>query len=41
MEEMRQSVRIMRQCITKLRAADGQGPVAVQDNKVFLRAVAK
>jgi NADH-quinone oxidoreductase subunit D len=35
MEEMRQSVRIMRQCITKLRAPDGQGPVAVQDNKVF------
>ncbi|TYL76375.1 NADH-quinone oxidoreductase subunit D [Bradyrhizobium cytisi] len=35
MEEMRQSVRIMRQCITKLRASDGQGPVAVQDNKVF------
>ena len=35
MEEMRQSVRIMRQCITKLRAADGQGPVAVQDHKIF------
>jgi len=35
MEEMRQSVRIMRQCITKLRAADGQGPVAVEDQKVF------
>jgi NADH-quinone oxidoreductase subunit D len=35
MEEMRQSVRIMRQCIAKLRAADGQGPVAVQDNKIF------
>jgi len=33
MEEMRQSVRIMRQCIDKLRAADGQGPVAVEDNK--------
>ncbi|HLJ00114.1 MAG TPA: NADH-quinone oxidoreductase subunit D [Bradyrhizobium sp.] len=35
MEEMRQSVRIMKQCIAKLRAADGQGPVAVQDNKIF------
>jgi NADH-quinone oxidoreductase subunit D len=34
MEEMRQSVRIMRQCINKLRAPDGQGPVVVQDNKV-------
>ncbi|MFY9951954.1 NADH-quinone oxidoreductase subunit D [Bradyrhizobium sp.] len=35
MEEMRQSVRIMKQCIAKLRAGDGQGPVAVQDNKIF------
>jgi NADH-quinone oxidoreductase subunit D len=35
MEEMRQSVRIMRQCIAKLRAADGHGPVAVTDNKIF------
>jgi NADH-quinone oxidoreductase subunit D len=35
MEEMRQSVRIMRQCIARLRAADGQGPVAVADNKIF------
>jgi NADH-quinone oxidoreductase subunit D len=34
MEEMRQSVRIMRQCIQKLRAPDGQGPVVVQDNKI-------
>jgi NADH-quinone oxidoreductase subunit D len=34
MEEMRQSVRIMRQCIDKLRAPDGQGPVIVQDNKI-------
>jgi len=34
MEEMRQSVRIMRQCIAKLRAADGQGPVVVADHKV-------
>ena len=35
MEEMRQSVRIMKQCIAKLRASDGQGPVATEDNKIF------
>jgi NADH-quinone oxidoreductase subunit D len=34
MEEMRQSVRIMKQCIQKLRAPDGQGPIVVQDNKI-------
>jgi NADH-quinone oxidoreductase subunit D len=34
MEEMRQSVRIMKQCIAKLRALDGQGPVATEDNKI-------
>src|SRR6266516_2791256 len=34
MEEMRQSVRIMKQCIEKLRAADGKGPVATVDNKI-------
>jgi NADH-quinone oxidoreductase subunit D len=34
MEEMRQSVRIMRQCIQKLNAPDGKGPVVVEDNKV-------
>lgn len=34
MEEMRQSVRIMKQCIAKLRMAEGQGPVAVTDNKI-------
>ncbi len=34
MEEMRQSVHIMRQCIAKLRAVDGQGPVSVEDNKI-------
>jgi NADH-quinone oxidoreductase subunit D len=34
MEEMRQSTRIMKQCVERLRAADGQGPVVVDDNKV-------
>ena len=34
MEEMRQSVRIMRQCIEKLNAADGKGPVTASDGKV-------
>jgi len=34
MEEMRQSVRIIRQCIRKLRSPEGQGPVAAVDNKV-------
>src|ERR1700710_2631000 len=34
MEEMRQSVRIMKQCIEKLRAPEGQGPVVVDDNKI-------
>jgi NADH-quinone oxidoreductase subunit D len=34
MEEMRQSVRIMKQCIERLRAPDGQGPVVVEDNKI-------
>jgi NADH-quinone oxidoreductase subunit D len=34
MEEMRQSVRIMKQCIAKLRAPEGQGPVTVLDNKI-------
>jgi NADH-quinone oxidoreductase subunit D len=34
MEEMRQSIRIMQQCLAKLRAADGQGPVSVKDNKI-------
>jgi NADH-quinone oxidoreductase subunit D len=31
---MRQSVRIMKQCIEKLRAPDGQGPVIIDDNKI-------
>src|SRR5216110_1204473 len=34
MEEMRQSVRIMRQCIEKLQEPGGQGLVATSDNKV-------
>ncbi|WP_322517271.1 NADH-quinone oxidoreductase subunit D [Rhodopseudomonas palustris] len=34
-EEMRQSVRIMKQCIAKLNEPAGQGPVAVDDNKIF------
>ena len=34
MEEMRQSVRIMRQCITKRRAPEGQGAVRSNDGKV-------
>ena len=34
MEEMRQSVRIMKQCIAKLREPDGQGPVMVVDHKI-------
>ena len=33
-EEMRQSVRIMRQCIEKLNTAEGRGPVAAADGKV-------
>jgi len=34
MEEMRQSVRLMRQCIAKLRAPEGQGPISTPDGKV-------
>jgi NADH-quinone oxidoreductase subunit D len=34
MEEMRQSTKIMKQCLEKLRAAEGQGPVAVVDHKI-------
>ncbi len=34
MEEMRQSVRIMKECLEKLRSPEGQGPVAVRDNKI-------
>ena len=40
---MRQSVRIMRQCVEKLRSADAQGAVVVDDNKIVppRRAVMK
>jgi NADH-quinone oxidoreductase subunit D len=34
MEEMRQSVRIMRHCLEQLGSAEGQGPVTVPDNKI-------
>jgi len=34
MEEMRQSTRIMKQCLEKLRTAEGQGPVTVLDHKI-------
>jgi len=34
MEEMRQSTNIMKQCLTKLRSAEGETPVVIEDNKV-------
>ncbi|HVY20122.1 MAG TPA: NADH-quinone oxidoreductase subunit D [Bauldia sp.] len=34
MEEMRQSVRIMKQCLEKLRSPEGQGRVTADDNKI-------
>jgi NADH-quinone oxidoreductase subunit D len=34
MEEMRQSTRIMKQCLEKLRSPAGQGPVNVGDHKI-------
>src|SRR5215813_6339208 len=34
MEEMRQSVRIMKQCLEKLRSPAGRGPIAVNDHKI-------
>ena len=34
MEEMRQSVKIMKQCCEKLNAAGGEGPVSADDGKV-------
>jgi NADH-quinone oxidoreductase subunit D len=34
MEEMRQAVRIMKQCLERLRLPQGQGPVAVKNSKI-------
>ncbi|HXZ21864.1 MAG TPA: NADH-quinone oxidoreductase subunit D [Pseudolabrys sp.] len=34
MEEMRQSVRIIKQCVEKLRSPTGQGPVSVEHHKI-------
>ncbi len=34
MEEMRQSIRIMKQCLEKLNRPDAQGPVSVTDHKI-------
>jgi NADH-quinone oxidoreductase subunit D len=34
MEEMRQSIRIMKQCLEKLNLPDGKGPVAAKDRKI-------
>jgi NADH-quinone oxidoreductase subunit D len=34
MEEMRQSVHIMKQCLEKLRLPEGQGPVAIVNHKI-------
>jgi NADH-quinone oxidoreductase subunit D len=34
MEEMRQSTRVMLQCIQKLREPAGQGPISTQDGKI-------
>ena len=34
MEEMRQSTRIMKQCLQKLRSPDGQGPINATDGKI-------
>ena len=35
MEEMRQSVRIMKQCLERLRSPEGQGPAILFDNKIM------
>ncbi len=34
MGEMRQSIRIMRQCLAKLRSPDGAGPVMIENHKI-------
>lgn len=41
MEEMRQSVRIMKQCIQKLNAADGRVPSSSRTTRSRRRAVAR
>ena len=41
MEEMRQSVRIMKQCVEKLREPRRQGPVALEDTRSCRRAAAE
>jgi NADH:ubiquinone oxidoreductase subunit D len=33
--EMHQSVRIMRQCLEKLRLTEGQGPMTIKNNKII------
>jgi NADH-quinone oxidoreductase subunit D len=35
MIEMREAVRIMRQCLELLRSPSGMGPIAVEDAKIF------
>ena len=34
MEEMRQSIRIMKQCLEKLLSPEGMGPILIQDHKI-------
>jgi NADH-quinone oxidoreductase subunit D len=34
MEEMRQSIKIMKQCVDRLHSPAGQGPVTVEDHKI-------
>ena len=34
MQEMRESVKIMKQCCAKLKAAEGQGPISAENKKV-------
>ena len=41
MEEMRQSVRIMKQCVEKLSTPTGRGPVSAVDNKMVPRSRAE
>ncbi len=41
MEEMRQSVKIMKQCCDKLRSPEGQGPVSAIDHKIVPPSAAR